>query len=59
MKASIKDNTLLITIPISESPRPSASGKTLVIVSTQGNKPTTIKVQDKILYIGVNAYIYR
>lgn len=35
MKATIKDNTLVLEVPLT-SPRPSASGKTKVIATTGG-----------------------
>ena len=57
MKVSIneKDNTITITLPI--SPRPSASGKTTVIASSAGNKPTTAIYNDKAVIVGVNCYV--
>lgn len=57
MKAEIKDKNLVITIPINETPKASASGKTLVIASSQGNKETALEVNGKRVTIGVNAYI--
>jgi hypothetical protein len=33
------------------------SGKTLVVASTHGNQPTNVKVNDKPVIVGVNAYI--
>lgn len=56
MKATIKGNTLVIEIEMNE-PRPSASGKTLVVASTGGNQTTTAMVKGKPLVIGLNAYI--
>lgn len=57
MKAEIKNGNLIITIPVSENPAPSASGKTLVVASSRGNKETDAKVQGKNIIIGLNAYI--
>ena len=56
MKAEIKNNELIVTIPINDPPKPSASGKTLVLASTRGNKPVNIGKQT--VYIGLNAYVY-
>jgi hypothetical protein len=56
MKAEIKGNDLIITIPMQE-PTPSASGKTLVIASTHGNMTTTLMVKGKPVTVGLNAYI--
>ena len=36
MKATIKDNVLILEIPL-HTPRPSASGKTLTVASSKGN----------------------
>jgi hypothetical protein len=56
MKATIKDNILTIEIPL-QTPRPSASGKTLVVASSGGNIITTATVAGKAVTIGLNAYI--
>jgi hypothetical protein len=58
MKAEVKGNELVITIPMNP-PRPSASGKTLVVASSGGNVQTTAEVDGKPIIIGVNAYIRR
>lgn len=47
---------LVITIDL-ETPKPSASGKTLVVASTHGNMVTEAEVNGKPLTIGLNAYI--
>lgn len=56
MKAEIVGDNLVITLPL-ETPRPSASGKTLVVASSHGNKPTAALVNDMNVIVGVNAYI--
>lgn len=56
MEATIEGNTLVIRIEMNE-PRPSASGKTLVVASSGGNMTTTATVKGKPLVIGLNAYI--
>jgi hypothetical protein len=48
---------LVIRIPIAKA-TPSASGKTLVVASTRGNQKTGLQIDDKDLYLGVNAYVY-
>lgn len=55
MKVEIKNNELIITLPI--SPRPSKSGKTTVIASTAGNQPTSAIYDKQPVVVGVNAYI--
>ncbi|MBI5375406.1 MAG: hypothetical protein HZA77_08220 [Candidatus Schekmanbacteria bacterium] len=57
MKVEIKDNKLYIEIDMDTPPKPSASGKTLVVASTRGNTVTTAKVNEKPVIIGLNAYI--
>lgn len=58
MKATIENNELVIRIPMTD-PRPSASGKTLVVATSGGNKATTATVNGKPIIIGLNAYIQR
>ena len=56
MKATIKDNTLYLEIPLN-APRPSASGKTLVVATSGGNVTTAATVNGKPVVVGLNAYI--
>ncbi|MFZ4484904.1 MAG: hypothetical protein ACOYOL_13105 [Chthoniobacterales bacterium] len=56
MTAVIQGSNLIITLPL-QTPRPSASGKTLVVATSGGNMSTTARVADKNVTIGVNAYI--
>ena len=58
MKAEIVGKNLVITIPM-QTPTPSASGKTLVVATSSGNKESTAQVDGKNITIGVNAYIKR
>lgn len=59
MTAEIKDGKLVITLPLNPVPTPSATGKTLVVASSHGNRATTATVDGKPVTIGVNAYIAR
>jgi len=58
MKATIdeKNKTLTIVIDL-EEPRPSSSGKTLVVASSHGNQQTDAMVKGQSVIVGVNAYI--
>ena len=56
MKTTIKDNVLHLEIPL-HAPRPSATGKTLTVASTKGNKETEATINGKPVIVGVNAYI--
>lgn len=58
MKVTIENNELVIRMPMTE-PRPSASGKTLVVATSSGNKTTEATVNGKPVIIGLNAYIQR
>jgi len=56
IETKIEGTKLIITCDL-EEPTPSASGKTLVVVSTRGNMKTDCMVNGKPLTIGLNAYI--
>ena len=56
MKVEKKGSTLVITIDL-QTPKASASGKTLVVASSGGNQRTTVEVDGKAVTVGVNAYI--
>ncbi len=56
MIATIKDGKLIIEIPL-QAPRPSSSGKTLVVATSSGNVTTAATVNGKPVTIGLNAYI--
>ena len=56
-KMSTDKRTLKLEIPIEGEPRPSASGKTLVVATSHGNQPTTLQVNGRPLMVGVNAFI--
>lgn len=52
-----KDGFEVLNVEIPISKRPSASGKTMVVASTNGNQPTTCMVDGKPVILGLNAYI--
>lgn len=56
MNVTVDGKELVIRIPMCE-PRPSSSGKTLVVATTSGNQVTTAMVNGKPVTIGLNAYI--
>jgi hypothetical protein len=56
MKVEIVGKDLVITMPL-ETPKPSASGKTLVVCSSHGNVVTSATVNGKPITVGINAYI--
>lgn len=58
--AKIESGKLVITLPVSDPPTMSASGKSLVVASTRGNLTLSdVIVNGKPLVIGVNAYVKR
>jgi hypothetical protein len=57
MKAEIKGDNLIITIPVNTNPAPSKSGKTLIVASSGGNFASAASVNGKAVIIGLNAYI--
>jgi len=46
---------LTVTMPITK--RPSQSGKTTIVASTNGNIPTTAVIDGKVVTVGLNAWI--
>ena len=57
LTAAIEGEYLVIKVPLNPKPTPSATGKTLVVASSHGNKETEVQIQGKPVFIGVNAYI--
>ena len=55
-QAKIENNELVIRIPL-EEPKPSSSGKTLIVASMGGNVQTDVEVNGKPVFVGLNAYI--
>ena len=55
--AKIEGNELVMRLPLNAKPERSASGKTLVVASTRGNKETDCVVNGKRVIVGINAYI--
>lgn len=58
VKADAKAGTLMITLPFKTPPKPSSTGKTLIVAGTDGAVETSVKVNDKLVILNVNAYVY-
>jgi hypothetical protein len=58
LTASIEGEFLIIRVPLNPSPIRSATGKTLVVASSHGNKETDVQIQGQPVFVGINAYIY-
>ncbi len=56
MKTTIKDNVLHIEIPL-HTPRPSSTGKTLTVASSNASKETEARINGQAVVVGINAYI--
>lgn len=56
MTVTIENGELVIRMPVG-TPRPSASGKTLVVATSGGNVKTSAQVDGKFVIVGVNAYV--
>lgn len=59
MQVTIEGKELVIRIPVENPPRPSKSGKTLIVATSSGNVTTDCTVDGKQVVIGLNAYIPR
>ena len=59
MKVSIENGELVVRIPVQDPPRPSKTGKTLIVASSNGNVATAATVDGKPVVVGLNAYIPR
>ena len=58
IETRIDGNKLIITCDL-EEPRPSQSGKNLLIASTKGDLKTSFTISDKPITINLNVYIPR
>jgi hypothetical protein len=52
VKATLDGDTLTLEVDLSQKPEPSASGKTMIIATTQGNKIGE-------MHVGLNIYKYK
>lgn len=57
MKVSIEKNELVIRLPIHNTPKPSSSGKSLLIAGTGGFSSTSVEHKGKPVKVSVNATI--
>ena len=55
MSVVVEGGRLIINAPL-ETPRASASGKTMVVVSTRGNVDTGAELDGEPLIMGLNVY---
>jgi hypothetical protein len=57
VKAEIKGKNLVITIPLFEKPKPSSSGKSLLVCSSRGVKKLSVKFDGQPIRIVLNGFI--
>jgi hypothetical protein len=57
MKARRRKGMLIITLPLIDPPRPSKSGKRLLVATSRGFRRTGLKVGKKSVAVSVNASI--
>ena len=59
MQVTIEGKELVIRIPLENPPRPSKSGKTMIVATSSGNVTTSATVDGKQVVVGLNCYIPR
>ena len=57
MNARIEGTKLIVEVELKKEPEMSKTGKSLLIASSHGNKPTPAKVNGKNVVVGLTAYI--
>jgi hypothetical protein len=56
MEAKIRNGKITISIPM-QTPKPSASGKTLVVATSRGRQVTSLKIDGKAVYVIANVLV--
>lgn len=57
MKAKRRKGMIVITIPVIDPPRPSRSGKRLLVASSRSFRRTALKIENKSVFVNVIATI--
>lgn len=57
LRATLENDDLVIRIPRNKIPKPSSTGKTLIVASSNGNLTTQLAIDGQNLVVGFNAYI--
>lgn len=58
MKAQIKKNQIVISLPVEKTPVPSSTGKTLIVAKSGTDSKAIVTYKDKEVTVNVSAYIY-
>ena len=56
MEAKLKGRNLVITLAL-QKPKLSPSGKSFVVATSHGFRPTAVKLENQEVWIGVNAFV--
>ena len=57
MKIELTKGRLLISLKVRRKPKPSKSGKSLIIASTRGVRHSKVKIQGRRVSVNANAFI--
>jgi hypothetical protein len=57
MKVRIRNGKLTITLPVIDPPRPSKSGKRLLVATSRGVRRTSSRIGKKPVYVNANAFV--
>lgn len=57
MDVKIRKGNVVLELPL-EAPRPSASGKTLLVASSYGVQRSTARVDGKVVCVVANVFVY-
>lgn len=57
MLVTIEKGYLVVKVPMEAKPKPSSSGKTLVVASSHGNQKTEVEYEGMPIVVGLNAYV--
>ena len=57
MKARLQGKNLIIELPL-QTPRPSTSGKSMVVASSHGVRQSAVKVDGQTVYVAASAFCY-
>jgi hypothetical protein len=58
MKARLRKGMLNVTLPVIDPPKPSKSGKRLLVATTHGFRRTGVRIGNKPVAVSVNASIH-
>jgi hypothetical protein len=57
MNARFRKGMLVITLPVIDPPKPSKSGKRLLVATSRGVRRTSSRIGKKPVYVNANAFV--